>query len=259
MGTWKIIEDAEFERDWRPIRDRIIKPIAEVGAEESPFADPSWRSLPIPFNPLYCLNHSPGLKRSKEFPPVEPYFASYYEPLFLTLAEFGIDHMIVDGIMSRRSGDLWGQADYCRLQVYPSVEAMIDVSDHLDPLEPMGVFSRDGSWGLVCDFDALTMLGGTPEFIDTFYRIAGGERAVRARYLYFQLDDGCSLPYGRLFSHDFYLSRWPLVRMYEQAGWPLPNRWWVWQGEKIDWSWMMDDEGFPPASPRGKPRRKRRR
>jgi hypothetical protein len=106
--------------------------------------------------------------------------------------------------------------------------------------------SREATWGLICDWDELAMLGGTPEFMETFYRIGGGERAVQARYLYFLLGNpGTELPNADFFTPKYYSDRQVLVHMYRQAGWPFPNRWFCWYGEELDWSWMMDDEGFP--------------
>ena len=232
MTKYRKIEGARFERDWRPVYDRVFKKNIGVGYDESPFVDPSWRSVPMPLNPFWT-DDTPGLARPDDYPPIEPYFPDYYQPLFLTLAEFGIDQMVT-GV----ANDGWFEISATR----EGVDEETPPSANYRMYE---FYSAEGNWGLICDWEDVAMLGGTPEFMEAFYRIGGGERAVQARFLYFLLAQGAGYPQGIAFTPKYYLTRWPLIYMYQQAGWPFPNRWVCYAEEEIDWSWMMDDEGFP--------------
>lgn len=266
MDNFCELSHTEFECEWQAVEERIFKAGAVAGGEESPFKDSSWRSLPMPRHPFDCPYGYPGEERPEGFPPVEPYFVSYYEPLYQTLAEFGIDQMVVDlggwHTVKRMGRQIRFIPKSPRGLIVPSTLAAAEAVSEANVvmLPTIKVFSREGSWGLISDWEALAQLGGTPEFIDAFYRNSGGERAVRARYLYFMMDGGGSFPEGSVFGDRYYQTRQVLIDMYEQAGWPLPNRWICWGDEEIDWSWMMDDEGFPPAAPSSaRPRRKRPR
>ncbi len=251
MEKWRIIEDEEFDREWRPVRNRLFREDGHAGDKESPFLDSSWRSVPMPSFPFCGYFGLGDGTRPDEFPPVEPFVKDHYEPLYLTLAEFGIDHIVVDicdeGFFTTQGGK---SGRYYPMLLSPTVEAFREANNQPcvffdTDIAPLKMYSREATWGLSHIWEDCTLLGGTPEFIETFYRIVGGERAARARYLYFQLAGGCALPYGEMFSRDYYMTRKPLTHMYDQAGWPWPNRWSCWSNEKIDWSWMMDDEGFP--------------
>jgi len=254
MNIIKQLDFVEYEREWRPLADRLFK--RGVDWDESSFNDPSWRSVPMPCTPFYSPCHAPGLPRPPDFPPIEPYFQGYYEPLYLTMAEFGIDHMVVEvAARIKPAGQKSFVPKFPWAYVMPpsvaAADAVVNSDDYVGIL-PTSLFSRDGTWGMVTDGDELAELAGTPEFIEIFYRNSGGERAARARYSYFLLSNSC-FGFDDLFTQGFYHQRWPLVHMYQRAGWPLPNRWYLWDDEELDWSWMMDDEGFPPASLKGKP------
>jgi len=266
MSQWRTIDTAAFAGEFAAVRERLFDP-RHWEAGDSPFLRKDWRIVPIPCCPFY--GDEPGAQRPEDFPPIEPYFADYYDPLYLTLAELGVDEVAVSkramsGGTRREDGCLcfslawdFGAGGEEHRLVQPTAAAFRAVEFGGEGLANYTAFSRDGQWGLVIDDDEFEygLLGGGPEFIERFYRFAGGEINVCKWFTYFVFCQNGG-GFGRDRSDDLETY---LKTLYAQAGWPLPNRWWAWQGEDLDWSWMMDDEGFPPASPKGKSRRKRRR
>jgi hypothetical protein len=260
MSDWRYIDDEEFDREYAAVRERVFgRVVGDVGGEKTPFPDPTWQLVPMLYTPF-------GMRVSEEerpcgYPPIEPCFPNYYDPLYLTLAELGIEEVVAttrwDGGTrepdGRYHGVQPGTDDHlqCHVLVRPTAKNFHEAEDDSGKSSAWSVmdthcyFSREGGWGLLTQWEDVAMLGGPPDFIETFYRISGGRRAARAHFLYFMWEAGCGVPYGGLFTPTYYMTRNPLVRMHRQAGWPLPNRWFVWNGEEIDWSWMMDDEGFP--------------
>lgn len=255
MDMFRRIDEAEFQRDFAVTRERIFGRQFWPGDEA--FVDRSWREVPIPTTPFGWSG--PGPERPSDFPPIEPYFSNYFEVLCLTLAEFGVDEVLVsrrtiydtDTLPSPTVHEDWifGSAGEEHFLVAPRVSVFKDIEKEatwsLQTYYTM--FARnDSRWGIVCDdfhFN-LTVLGGAPDFIETFYRIAGGERNVRAWLAYSLVGDegGSSLPGGDGdIDSDF------VRRLYQRVGWPLPNVWGFVFGneDKVDWSWMLDDEGFP--------------
>lgn len=45
------------------------------------------------------------------------------------------------------------------------------------------LFGRSGTWGIVSYFDSFFCVGGNKEFIDVFIRKAGGQQALKERFL----------------------------------------------------------------------------
>lgn len=252
MSDWRYIDDEEFDREYAAVREQVFgRVVGDVGDEEPPFPDPTWQLVPMLYTPLHMAFADD--ERPHGYPPLERCFPNYYDPLYLTLAEFGIDEIVVtsrlDGGVRGADGryhDFQSNEGEPNFLMRATAEDVSDAADKVrSPIDMQCYFSREGGWGLLTQWEDVAMLGGPPEFIETFYRISGGRRAARAHFLYFMWEAGCGVPHGDLFTPTYYMTRNPLVRMHRQAGWPLPTRWFVWDSEEIDWSWMMDDEGFP--------------
>lgn len=258
MDAFRHIDEAEFRRDFAVTRERIFG--RRFWLEDEAFVDRSWRVVPIPETPFGWP--CPGPEQPSDFPPIEPYFASYFDVLCLTLAEFGVDEVVVtrrtifDTLTSPsvtyHEDWIFGSEGEEHYLAPPKRPVLMDINEKA-PWSPQAYFTmfarNDDRWGVVCDdfHFHLTLLGGVPDFVEMFYRLAGGERNVRA-WLAYDLfgDDGRSgLPGGDGDPDSEFLRK-----VYQQAGWPLPNGWGtVFENdEQADWSWMFDDEGFPARS-----------
>ena len=251
MTDWRDVSSEKFDREWETIRRKVFGSNAKVIEwDDFHFADPEWRMVPIPG--YFVGEIEPGHDRPGEFPPVEPYFADYCEPLFRTLRDFGVDEIMIT--TRYESGDRLPDGRYdgvrfldwraeCERHVLvrPCREAMGAVF----PRHPSDViynaFDRDGGWGLVCDDDTMLMsvLGGPAAFIEAFLRHAGGDENVRAWFTYFILDGGCPLGPEDPETHPDDPDRKILEHFYRMAGWEFPRKWNAFAEETLDWPWIL--------------------
>ena len=253
MDMFRRIDEAEFQRDFAATRERIFGQRYAWYEGNDPFVDRNWRVVPIASTPFEWP--TPGPERPSDFPPIEPYFASYFEPLCQALAESGVDEVVVTRrtILPNEGGNhfIWnfgseGEEHYL---VPPTMPALQDIGEKASRSfhSYFTMFARDDDrWGVACcDFEHdFSVLGGVPDIVETFYRIAGSERNVRA-WLAF---DMFSTEVSRSSLDDTSLGEEFVRDLYKRAGWPLPNGWGTVFGndDVVDWSWMFDDEGFPP-------------
>lgn len=108
---------------------------------------------------------------------------SMYEEAFEALAyaarEVGDDELII-----KDADIIWPQEPAV---ILPWSFAALDDVRCETVLGHVGVhmFGRSTFWGLACDEDDLSCVGGGPRFMDTFVAALGGREAVRERFLRF--------------------------------------------------------------------------
>lgn len=187
MEKWRFVEDEEFDREFADVCERVFGPVFWSGfwgddwddAEDSLFADPAWRVTLLPQTPFYWYcpedwigeggeRRRPEIykrgARAEGYPPIKSYFASYFEPFCLTLAELGIDEVVVTtrddvgvkGADGRYHGYSAGEFTEDGYRLYkpihgvlrPTLEVFLDAEfdDDVDFVGG-GIFSRDGNWG----------------------------------------------------------------------------------------------------------------
>ena len=124
-----------------------------------------------------------------------------YEPLFRTLRERGVAEICV----TDRYG--YPSCDRNHVVLPPDLQSLDRVLSLQIFWETSIAFSREADWGLASYFDGFSILAGAPEFIEHFYRNAGGERAAQLRF-YWADDEGVD----------------PMPeKLYEICGWPVPD------------------------------------
>lgn len=258
-GSWRTIDDGEFEREFAAVRERVFgRRFWANGKDRYPFANRDWQIVPLPWT--FIFPNAPGFGGWSDDPPFDPDVVNYLDALCWTLEEFNIGEVVISqralgGAMIEADGTIvfdvdwdFGAAGEAHRLVWPA-ERIFEGFEFEEFMRLFALFSSEGRWGMLVDDVGFgygdrycySVLGGDRAFIETFYDLAGGERNVRAWFTYDLLcGRGCGLR-GRGVAR----MRRDVKRIYRQAGWPLPRRWHLRRNEKVDWSWMLNDEGFP--------------
>jgi len=257
MKAWRRLGEEEFDREFAAVRNRVFgRRFWHLRLGTYPFPDQTWRIVPLPHHPL--KHGRPGAKPPPGFPPVEPYFESYYQPLLNAVLAGGHHEVVVtnrgDGGVELSDGRYRDTRNWDSLTdapkhfvFFPVIEFLHRVSIGLEGLLMYGTLSRAGDWGLISDLDGynFSVLGGTPEFVDRFFRFAGGEGNVRAWFYYYLFRDRNLFFLGDHVGRNY--EREHVENLLRMAGWPVPD--WKTFGEgEIDWSRIMGGASAPRRS-----------
>lgn len=197
---------------WMPVFQRIF--IENVtGYYTLPFRDSSWELAPIPYDPT-------NLGSPVHWSDYEQEEYSYYEfqPLLDALVERGTNLVCIMDTM----GDN-------HFEIKPSVTALKAAMKDPDfpPIRIQSYFSAEADWGLQTFWEEVSLLGGTPEFMESFYRHAGGREAVRQRFI--DYDVGCAWALAHYPRSDlpcepdeYPYNDGPREDFYNMIGWEMP-------------------------------------
>ncbi|MBC7951816.1 MAG: hypothetical protein H7Z12_08385 [Rhodospirillaceae bacterium] len=177
---------ADYKARWEPVRRRIFveKPSPYF---VFPFLDPAWEVLPIPNDPTRLPSPESWLNYEGA-----PDVHDEYAPLFATLRERGVDRMMlwpVDRFVTSESYATGDPSKYVPIvfpfEVSPTREAMAAVlrDKGFDANSHPSYFSAKADWGLQTFWEEVSILAGTPDFMECFYRHAGGRDTVRQRFI----------------------------------------------------------------------------
>lgn len=148
-----------YEREWRAIHDSIFS--GRLLPENRPFRNSTWRMFLFP----YGLNMD-----EREF-----------DAIAQAAMEQGDNEFIVepDVIGFSEPGALLPWSYSVLDTVCPTVLGQLDT--HL--------FGRSGSWGIVCDVEDYSCIGGEASFMDRVVALLGGAKAIRKRFLRFATEE----------------------------------------------------------------------
>ena len=217
MTEARRITHKEFDRDWAPTRRTILRNgyLPFDAFEGNPFSHEDWPRALIA-NELF----SPRIMDDEfDYPDVPPKIEHEYEPLLWTLQDLGIEEI---ALSTRDVDDPAAYPGYAPVEdllgihavAPPSLPAIKSIRDGIWS-HPYLVFSRDGTWGLVNFFlENCGVLAGTPAFMERFFRIAGGEQAVRERFYFHDIAGYWGFEDEDQKAVDF---------IYEWVGWPPPQ------------------------------------
>lgn len=172
---------------------------------------------------------------------------SYHDPLFWHLRNLGRDEIILS-----INWRFWPQATesngpnlYCRCPldagaIYDACNALeLDelTKIHTTMLFKVMAFDTHEDWALYDTWEEAHLLGGTPEFIDAYYRAAGGEEFVRAWFYQWDIMGPITWDWDRPPPKEWQ------SKFYDFLGWPpapyLKGR--TGSSPDIDWSLTFDD------------------
>jgi hypothetical protein len=223
---------AEFQSRWEPVRRQVF--INETSSTfVFPFRHRSWEVLPIPnyptslFGPLSWLDYNGKCDVYDEF-----------EPLFATLRERGVEKMVLCPAEQQLTPESVATGDPARYEYYyapfevsPTGEGISAIlrDDGFSENTHPSYFSAEADWGLQTFWDGVSVLAGTPDFMNCFYRHAGGRDTVRQRFIdydvggawYFSQFEGAgkSRPYD---PDEYPFDDAPRKEFYDMIGWEMP-------------------------------------
>lgn len=207
MTLGRQLTEDEYQRDWKPLRDRLFPDPEAVCdfPQVSPFGDPTWTMIPLPYilwdgtiNVPYGEENSYGLLE---------FSYSYHDIqfLFLTLKERGIEDILLSNDGLCEPANHW----LCP----PTWNAVLGTKSSLDAWS-VTACSRDGTWGLTSGWEEFSLLGGTPEFIDHYVDNVGGLEDVKGRF-FFKDIESMGWPYIGIPQED-------IDAFYRMIGWERP-------------------------------------
>jgi hypothetical protein len=223
---------ADFKTRWEPVRRRIF--VEEPSSYfVFPFLDPSWEVLPIPNDPTRLPSPESWLEYCTDTDVHDE-----YEPLFATLRERGVDTMILWPVDQWLTAESYATGDPSKyeqtvfpFEVSPTREAMdaVLMDKGFDANQHPSYFSAEADWGLQTFWEEVSVLAGTPDFMNCFYRHAGGRDTVRQRFIDYDVGAAWAFAHfprtdkGRPYEPDEYpYDDAPRKEFYDMIGWDMP-------------------------------------
>ena len=255
MVDWCHIPTEAFVREWADVQTTVFGPrVGRAWGGDRPFADPSWRIIPMPYAPTQS---EPGNGEDDwedpddpvQFPPNVPRFEYFYDPLFALVAEQGAGPVMMTTentyspcaiFRHEQNGEvtLW-EKEFSTLIHRPCLESLKEAAEDWFLGRVFTMFDRTAGWGLLCDDDQLflSFLGGPSDFIDAFCDRCGGEENVRAWFAFGHLHGHLSPREPETHPDD--PDRKILEHCYRMAGWKYPRQWNKFYGATVDWPWVL--------------------
>lgn len=223
MNFYRRLTNAEFSAKWEEVRQRVFidRPFKEYF--EYPFRDRTWEVAPLanyptrPLSPLSWIDYDGT-----------PEVFDEYEPLWQTLRERGVERILVS--FTAGTNERWANTA-CSYEVEPDRRAFDSLlgDDFFSVNSHPPYFSAEADWGLQTFVEEVSLLGGTPEFMQVFYRHAGGRDNVRKRFIEYDIGGAWSLSHYQIVPKDLPVNSGtypfddaPRKTFYDMVGWEMP-------------------------------------
>lgn len=234
---------------WLEVQQRLLGPEPKYHAWDSPvspFCNPAWKLAAV----------ASDVYRSEADGPTEMGWPcrdgladikSYHDPLFWHLSNLGRDELILSMNWKpwTEAASPNGPALYCRCCL--DAAAISDACDAMDAelskIGPITAFSKvmafdaHEDWAICDTEEEAHLLGGTPEFINGYFKAAGGEDYVRAWFYHWDMIGPITLdwdpqPPSKLQTTFYKLIGWP------PAPYPKGGKF---IGDDVDWTPAFGD------------------
>lgn len=210
---YRILSEDEYTARWEPIRRRIF--VEKPGAAyDFPFLEHSWEVVAIPDYPVYGCAPRSWLNYGDRGIPQN---YDEFECLFATLRERGVKEMIVRAY--------WGGEPSAAIHPYRRAVRHALSNGAVGTLPPVSYFSAEGDWGLQTFWEEVSVLAGTPDFMECFYRHAGGREAKKQRFIEYDISAAWALAHyqsGATEADGYPYNDKPRKAFYDMIGWDMP-------------------------------------
>lgn len=207
------LPQSEYLSRWEPVRQRVFAGQPD-GTFIFPFIQRSWEVVPIPNHPTSGNSPASWLPRR-----VAPAVVDEYAPLFRFLQGRGTRTIIVWSANSPA---------FTLCPTRDEVDLLLRTEDFCDVCHP-SYFSVEADWGLQTFWEEVSVLGGTPEFMENFYHYAGGRDAVRQRFMDYDVGRAWALSHLQVSPTDlpvgpdgYPFNDAPRKSFYDMIGWEMP-------------------------------------
>ncbi len=208
----KRLQQSEYLH-WEPVRQRIFAGRPD-GTFVFPFTLRSWEVVPIPNHPTSRKSPASWLDYDGT-----PAVFDEYAPLFRFLHGRGTRSIVA-----------WSP-DSPAFTLSPTraeISELLWTDGFCDVCHP-SYFSAEADWGLQTFWEEVSVLGGTPDFMDGFYRHAGGRDTVRQRFIDYDVGCAWALSHYQISPENlpvpaggYPFDDAPRKSFYDMIGWEMP-------------------------------------